>query len=59
MDSSCSECGPVASCCEHGNETSGSIEGEEFIDQLSALLASEGPFRWSYLFIYLMIALSR
>jgi hypothetical protein len=22
----------VAGCCEHGNETSGSIKGEEFLD---------------------------
>jgi hypothetical protein len=27
--------GSVASSCEHGNEASGSIKGEEFIDQLS------------------------
>jgi len=25
----------VASCCEHGDETSGFIEGGEFIDYLS------------------------
>jgi hypothetical protein len=27
--------GPVAGCCEHGNELSGSIKGGEFIDYLS------------------------
>jgi hypothetical protein len=26
---------PVASCCEHGNEPSGSINGDEFLDQLT------------------------
>jgi hypothetical protein len=25
----------VAGCCEHGNESSGSIKGEEFLDKLS------------------------
>jgi hypothetical protein len=25
----------VASCCEHGNEPSGSIKGGDFLDQLS------------------------
>jgi len=24
--------GPVAGCCEHGNEPSGSIKGREFLD---------------------------
>jgi hypothetical protein len=24
--------GPVVGCCEHGNEHSGSIKGEEFLD---------------------------
>jgi hypothetical protein len=24
--------GPVAGCCEHGNEPSGSIKGGEFLD---------------------------
>jgi hypothetical protein len=27
--------GPVAGSCEHDNETSGSIKGGEFLDQLS------------------------
>jgi hypothetical protein len=27
--------GPVAGCCEHGNEPSGSIKGREFLDKLS------------------------
>jgi hypothetical protein len=26
---------PVADCCEHGNEPSGSIKGGEFLSQLS------------------------
>jgi hypothetical protein len=35
LHSSGSEEGPVAGSCEHGNETSGSINGGEFLDQLS------------------------
>jgi len=31
LDVSCSVQGPVAGCCEHGNEFSGSIKGEEFL----------------------------
>jgi hypothetical protein len=31
----------VAGCCEHGNESSGSVKCEDFLDQLSVLLASE------------------
>jgi hypothetical protein len=27
--------GPVAGCCKHGNEPSGSINGGEFLDKLS------------------------
>jgi len=27
--------GPVADSCEHGNEPSGSMEGEEFLDYFS------------------------
>jgi hypothetical protein len=27
--------GPVAGCCEHGNEPSGSIKGSEFLEQSS------------------------
>jgi len=30
--SSCSGQGPVGGCCEHGNETLGSIKGGEFFD---------------------------
>lgn len=29
--------GPVAGCCERGNELRGSIKGGEFLDQLSVL----------------------
>jgi hypothetical protein len=29
------ELGPVAGCCEHGNEPSGSIRGGGFVDLLS------------------------
>jgi len=25
----------VVDCCEHGNETSGSVKGDEFLNQLS------------------------
>jgi hypothetical protein len=32
LDSSGSRQGPVAGCCEHGNEPSGSIKGGEFFD---------------------------
>jgi hypothetical protein len=32
LDSSGSGQGPVAGCCEHGNEPSGSIKGGEFLD---------------------------
>jgi hypothetical protein len=32
LDSSGSGCGPVAGCCEHGNEPSGSVKGREFLD---------------------------
>jgi hypothetical protein len=32
LDSSASGQEPMADCCEHGNETSGSIEGGEFLD---------------------------
>jgi hypothetical protein len=35
LDSSGSGWRPVAGCCEHGNEPSGSIKGMEFLDQLS------------------------
>jgi hypothetical protein len=35
MDSSGSESGPVAGCCEHDNEHLGYIKDEEFIDYLS------------------------
>jgi hypothetical protein len=31
----------VAGSCEHGNETSGSIKGREFLGYLSELLASQ------------------
>jgi hypothetical protein len=43
VDSSGSGEGPLADCCEHGNETSGSIKGGEFLDYLSdyQLLRSE------------------
>jgi hypothetical protein len=32
LDSSGSGYVPVTGCCEHGNEPSGSIKGEELID---------------------------
>jgi len=35
MDSSGSGQGPVARCCEDGNEPSCSVKGEEFLDQMS------------------------
>jgi hypothetical protein len=35
LNSSGSGQGPVAGCCEHGNELPGSIKGGEFLDWLS------------------------
>jgi hypothetical protein len=32
MDASSSGYGPVAGCCEHGNELSGCIKGGGFLD---------------------------
>jgi len=32
LDTSNSRWGPVAGCCEHSNEPSGSIRGKEFHD---------------------------
>jgi hypothetical protein len=32
LDASGSEQVPVASCCEYGNEPSGSVKGEKFLD---------------------------
>jgi hypothetical protein len=32
LDACSSGSGPVAGCCEHGNEPSGSIKGGEFVD---------------------------
>jgi hypothetical protein len=32
LDASGSGWGPVADCCEHGNEPSGSMKGGEFFD---------------------------
>jgi len=38
---------PVAGPCESGNEFSGSIKGEEFLDQLSNyLLLKKSPYTW-------------
>jgi hypothetical protein len=40
---------PVASCCEHGNERSGSVEGGTVLDQLGdrgwTLLCPPAPTR--------------
>jgi hypothetical protein len=35
MDLTGSEYGPVAGACENGDEPSGSIKGEKFLDKLS------------------------
>jgi hypothetical protein len=35
LDISGSGQGPVAGCCEHGDEPSGSVKGAIFLDQLS------------------------
>jgi hypothetical protein len=42
LDSSCTGQAPVAVSCEHGNETSCSIKGREFLDKLSDLLSQAG-----------------
>jgi hypothetical protein len=42
LDSSGSGQGPVAGCCEHGNETSGSIKGGEFLLSAQQLSACQG-----------------
>jgi len=34
LDTSGSGLGPVAGCCEHGNEPSGSVKGGELLDWL-------------------------
>jgi hypothetical protein len=40
----------VVSCCEHGNEPSGSIKDGQFIDQRSnCQLLNKGPISWSQL----------
>jgi hypothetical protein len=35
LDSFGSGQGPIAGCCEHGNELPGSIKGGEFLDLLT------------------------
>jgi hypothetical protein len=35
MDASGSGQGPVAGCCEHSNESLGSIKGRAFLDKVS------------------------
>jgi hypothetical protein len=35
LDASGSRYGPVGGCCEHGDETSGSTTGEEFVEWVS------------------------
>jgi hypothetical protein len=42
MDSAGSGQGLVTASCEHGHEHSGSIEGEEFLDQLSGYQPHRG-----------------
>jgi hypothetical protein len=41
LDSCDSGQGPIEGCCEHGNELSGSLNGGDFVDQLSDIV-SEG-----------------
>jgi hypothetical protein len=41
VDLADSVCGPLAGSCEHGNERSGSMNGEKLLDLLSELLASK------------------
>jgi hypothetical protein len=43
MDSFRSECGSVADSCEHGNETSGSIKGGEFLDSGATVTFPSAP----------------
>jgi hypothetical protein len=42
VDSSCKGQGSAAVSCEHGNKHSGSIEGAEFLDNLSVSSTSQG-----------------
>jgi hypothetical protein len=44
---SCSEQGPVAGCCEHGNGHSGSIKGGKFFGYLSDHKLLEDSVTWS------------
>jgi hypothetical protein len=50
LDSSGSGYGPVAGCCENGNEPSGSIKGGEFLDSLSDCQLLNKDFAlWSHI----------
>jgi hypothetical protein len=41
----------MADSCEHGDETSGSIKGEEFLDQPSDYYLLKDSALWSELFV--------
>jgi hypothetical protein len=52
--------GPVAGCCEHGNELSGSIKGGKFLDQLSnCYLQEKDSALWSLMGRWRKMQLSR
>jgi hypothetical protein len=58
LDSSGSGQGPVADCCERGNEPLGSIKDGEFLDWLSdCLLLKKDSAPWSWLVGWFFIAL--
>jgi hypothetical protein len=44
LDSSGSDLGPLADCCEHGDKPSGSIKGAQFLYQLSTVSFSKVSF---------------
>jgi hypothetical protein len=50
LDSPCTGYGQLAGRCEHGDETSGSIKGGEFIDYLSVLFVFKDSSLCSWMF---------
>jgi hypothetical protein len=52
LDSSGSGQVPVAGSCEHCNESSDSIKGGEFLDQLTDCQHRKDSAPWSYLIVY-------
>jgi hypothetical protein len=46
---------PVVCTCEHGNEFSGYLKGEEFHEWLSDSRVFQGIFLWSFLQMFLAV----